>query len=189
MLYFHSMLFAKIVETEKELLQILQLQQLYLAGHNSSTEEKEQGFVTVHHTPEKLQQLHTLAPSIIVKEGDEVIAYALVMLNEAGSLIPELFSMFELLKTLSYKGQPLEQYKYYVMGQVCVHKHYRGQGVFEMLYQKHKEILQPRYDFVVTEIATRNTRSVRAHQKVGFELLHRFNDGEEEWDVVIWDWK
>jgi ribosomal protein S18 acetylase RimI-like enzyme len=182
------MLIAKQVETEKELLQILQLQQLYLAGNNSGSEEKEQGFVTVHHTIEKLNQLHALSPSVIIKDADEVVAYALVMLNEGGSLIPELVSMFEMLETLSWKGKPLNQYSYYVMGQVCVHKAYRGQGVFQMLYDKHKEMMQPSYDFVVTEIATRNTRSIRAHEKVGFQLLHRFKDEREEWDVVVWGW-
>ncbi|MBX9782727.1 MAG: GNAT family N-acetyltransferase [Chitinophagaceae bacterium] len=183
------MLTAKPAETEKELLQILQLQQQYLAGHNSSEEEKEQGFVTVHHTLQKLKQLHALAPSVIVKDKDEVIAYALVMLNKAGDLIPELFSMFQMLKTLSYRDKLLSAYSYYVMGQICVDKPYRGQGVFQMLYDKHKKLMQPHYDFVLTEIATRNTRSIRAHEKVGFELLHRFKDEKEEWDVVIWNWR
>jgi ribosomal protein S18 acetylase RimI-like enzyme len=183
------MLTVKQTETKEELLQILQLQQLYLAGHNSTIEEKEQGFVTVHHTPEKLEHLHALAPSIIVKDDERVIAYALVMLTEASGLIPELKSMFEMLETLSWKGQALQQYRYYVMGQVCVEKQYRGQGVFEMMYDKHREIMQSTYHFVVTEIATRNTRSIRAHEKVGFKLLHRFKDAKEEWDVVLWDWR
>lgn len=182
------MIVSKAVSTEDELQQILQLQQQYLAGRNSSEEEKEQGFVTVHHTIEKLKQLHALSPSVIVKDDERVIAYALVMLIQAGSLIPELKSMFAMLETLSWKGKPLQQYSYYVMGQVCVDKPYRGQGVFQMLYDKHKELMQPSYDFVVTEIATRNTRSIHAHEKVGFELLHRFKDEREEWDMVLWDW-
>lgn len=182
------MLIAKQTETKDELLQILQLQQQYLAGHNSTAEEKEQGFVTVHHTLEKLEHLHTLSPSIIVKDEERVIAYALVMLTQAGSLIPELQSMFQMLETLSWKGKPLQQYRFYVMGQICVDKPYRGKGVFQMLYHKHKELMQPHYDFVLTEIATRNTRSIRAHEKAGFELLHRFKDEKEEWDVVIWNW-
>lgn len=182
------MLIAKQTETKEELLQILQLQQQYLAGHNSAIEEKEQGFVTVHHNLEKLQHLHALAPSVIVKDNERIIAYALVMLAQAGSLIPELKSMFEMLETLSWKDKPLQQYRYYVMGQVCVDKPYRGLGVFQMLYDKHKELMQPYYGFVVTEIATRNTRSIRAHEKVGFKLLHRFSDEKEEWDIVVWDW-
>lgn len=182
------MLKATHTQTKEELHQILLLQQQYLAGRNSMAEEKEQGFVTVHHTVEKMEQLHALAPSVIVKDEELVIAYALVLLTEAGSLIPELKSMFEMLQTLSFNGKPLQQYRYYVMGQVCVDKPYRGQGVFQMLYAKHKELMQSSYDFVITEIATRNTRSIRAHEKIGFELLHRFKDENEEWDIVVWDW-
>jgi RimJ/RimL family protein N-acetyltransferase len=48
--------------------------------------------------------------------------------------------------------------------------------------------MQSSYDFVLTEIATRNTRSIRAHEKVGFQLLHRFSDEKEQWDIVVWDW-
>jgi ribosomal protein S18 acetylase RimI-like enzyme len=183
------MLLSKAVDTTAELQQILNLQQKYLAGHNSLAEEKEQGFVTVHHTLQKLQQMHALAPSVIVKDGDDVIAYALVMLTDAAGLIPELASMFQMLGNISYNHQPLSTYRYYVMGQICVDKAYRGQGVFEMLYAKHKDLMKDNYDFVVTEIATRNTRSIRAHEKAGFKLLHRFTDEREEWDVVIWNWK
>lgn len=182
------MFISKAVTATEELQQILELQQQYLAGHKSIEEEKEQGFVTVHHSLQKLEQMHALAPSVIIKDGKKVIAYALVMLNEAGDLIPELQSMFQLLNRLTYKNQPLNHYRYYVMGQICVDKAYRGKEVFEMLYTKHKELMKEKYDFVVTEIATRNTRSIRAHEKVGFQLLHRFKDEQEEWDVVIWDW-
>jgi hypothetical protein len=132
------MLNATHTQTKEELHQILLLQQQYLAGRNSTAEEKEQGFVTVHHTLEKLEQLHGLYPSVIVKDNERVIAYALVMLTEAGSLIPELKSMFEMLQTLSFDRKPLQQYRYYVMGQVCVDKPYRGQGVFQMLYKNTK---------------------------------------------------
>ncbi len=182
------MLLSKAVTTLQELQDILILQKKYLAGTNNSEEEKEQGFVTVHHSNQKLELMHELAPSVIVKDEDAVIAYALVMLTEAVDLIPELQSMFQLFSQLSYKDQSLNNYRYYVMGQICIDKPYRGQGVFEMLYTKHKELMQSNYDFVVTEIATRNTRSIRAHKKMGFELLHHFKDETEEWDVVIWDW-
>jgi ribosomal protein S18 acetylase RimI-like enzyme len=182
------MLFTKLAETEIELQQILKLQQLYLSGNKDGEEEKEQGFVTVHHSLEKLKQLHALAPSVIVKDDERVIAYALVMLKSAAELIPELKSMFEMLKALSFNGKPLDEYSYYVMGQVCVDKPYRGLGVFQKLYDKHKELMRPSYDFVLTEIATRNTRSIRAHEKAGFQLLLRFKDEREEWDIVLWDW-
>ena len=39
----------------------------------------------------------------------------------------------------------------------------------------------------VTEIATRNRVSVRAHERMGFEALSTYSDGREEWVIVAWD--
>jgi RimJ/RimL family protein N-acetyltransferase len=58
-----------------------------------------------------------------------------------------------------------------------------------MLYDKHKEAYGNQYDFIVTEIATRNTRSIRAHEKIGFKTIHQFTDATDDWDIVLWDWK
>jgi hypothetical protein len=29
---------------------------------------------------------------------------------------------------------------------------------------------------------------MQAHFAVGFELLHRFTDAQDEWNIIIWDW-
>jgi len=31
-------------------------------------------------------------------------------------------------------------------------------------------------------------RSLRAHERVGFEPIHRYRDGVDEWVIVAWDW-
>ncbi len=180
---------AATVSSLHELQQILALQQLNLRGVNDALEEKEQGFVTVTHSLEKLQQMHRLEPSIIVKDGDILAGYALVMPQECSSIIPELFTLFEGLKKLSYQSKPLSEYRFYVMGQICVAADYRGKGVFDMLYQEHRRVLAHKYDFVITEVATRNTRSIRAHERVGFNVLHIHRDELDEWAVIIWDWR
>ena len=76
-------------------------------------------------------------------------------------------------------------FRYILMGQVCVAKDYRGQGVFEGLYRKMQERMAPYFDLIVTEISERNARSLRAHEKVGFVEMTRFQapDGER-WVVV-----
>ncbi len=175
--------------TDKDLQQILELQQRNLRGVNTQTEEKEQGFVTVTHNLEILRQMHQLEPSILVKDGDELAGYALVMPQACSSIVPELLPLFAGLKDLSYQMKPLSQYRYYVMGQICVAAAYRGKGVFDLLYQTHRDLLQHKYDFVITEVAKRNTRSMRAHERVGFELLHTHADALDEWAVIIWDWR
>lgn len=183
------MIQAKTVATTEELQQILLLQQQNLRGVNNAATEQEQGFVTVTHTLEILQQMHQLAPGIIVKDGNTLAGFALVMLKECNELVPELFSMYAGLNKLQYKGKPLSKYHFYVMGQVCVAAAYRGKGVFDMLYHKHKEVFQHQYDFVLTEIATRNTRSMRAHERVGFKTIAVYRDELDEWAVVVWDFR
>ena len=182
------MIQATRVTTVEELQQILTLQKQNLRGTIAITEEKEQGFVTVNHTLEILQQMHELEPSIIVKDNDILAGFALVMHRACSTLIPELLPMFTGLGKLVYKNKPLPEYRFYVMGQICIAKEYRGKGIFDMLYEKHKTELQHQYDFVITEVATRNTRSIRAHERVGFKNLHAHRDALDEWAVILWDW-
>jgi L-amino acid N-acyltransferase YncA len=97
--------------------------------------------------------------------------------------------MFEKFESLQWKNKSLNDYTYYVMGQICVDKQYRGQGLFDALYQKHKEVYSKQFDLIVTEIATRNHRSINAHKRVGFETIDTFTDDTDEWNVVAWDFK
>ena len=182
------MLYSALVNSEDELLQILQLQQLYLKGYNPSTEEKEQGFVTVHHSFEILEQMHLLSPSVIVKDDDKVVGYALTMVNECRNLIPVLVPMFKMFDKIVYNQKLLIEYNFYVMGQIGIHKDYRGKGLVDMLYQQHKKTYSKQFDFIVTEISTSNGRSMRAHEKSGFKTVHQFTDAEDEWNIVLWDW-
>ena len=97
--------------------------------------------------------------------------------------------MIDNLETIDYKGKPLLAYSYYVMGQVCIDKEYRGKGIFSMLFQKHKEIYSDQYELLVTEISTKNLRSQKAHEKVGFTTIYTYTDTVDEWNVVVWDWR
>ncbi len=65
--------------------------------------------------------------------------------------------------------------------------YYRGQGVFDLLYAHHRQLFARQYDFVITEIATRNQRSQRAHERVGFETINTYRDELDEWNVVVMD--
>lgn len=176
-------------ESRTDLLQILELQRINLPTNISREESDEQGFVTVRHTEDLLSDMNTAEPQIIAKDGERVVGYALVMLSSFAERVPILLPMFELLDNLSFRGKKLADRAYYVIGQVCVAKSHRGQGVFDGLYDQHRRQMAGRYDYVITEIATRNRRSLRAHARVGFQTIHQYRapDGEE-WDIVLWDW-
>jgi hypothetical protein len=132
--------------------------------------------------------MHALAPSIIAKDGERVIAYALTMLVEARAFVPILEPMFQTFESIEWQGKPLTRARFYVMGQVCVAAGYRGQGVFDALYRGHKAHYSERFELIVTEIATRNTRSLRAHERVGFQALLTQRDAVDEWVITAWDW-
>lgn len=171
------------VEREEELKQILDLQQLNLPHRLSPEELGSEGFVTVEHTLELLKRMHALAPSIVAREDGRLAGYALVMPVECRAQIPILEPMFERLDALGLGAR-----RYYVMGQICVDRRWRGKGVFDLLYQAHRKHLRSRFDCCVTEVATRNTRSMRAHERVGFEPIDRYQDATDEWVVLRWDW-
>ena len=172
----------------QDLEQILTLQRTNLIAGLSTAEWKDQGFVTIEHTLDLLQKMHDAAPSIIVKDNNRVVAYALTMLRECSAMVPVLEPMFANVEKLTWKGKSLNEYKFYVMGQICIDKAYRGRGLFDQLYEKHKEVYSSQFDLLVTEIATRNTRSQRAHERVGFKQINVYRDETDEWSVVIWDW-
>ena len=79
----------------------------------------------------------------------------------------------------------LRDLPYVVMGQVCVDKAHRGQGIFDGLYLQMQKVMKGHFEYIITEVATRNTRSMRAHERVGFtnELIYTA-DNEEEWAII-----
>jgi hypothetical protein len=173
--------------TDDELRQILALQTLNQTRNTPADYQREQGFVTVTHALPQLQAFCRVAPQIIAKQDDTVIGYALTMPPALRNGAPELISLFDEIDKLTYADKPLAEYRYYVMGQVCVAEAQRGLGVFDGLYATHRAYFQADYDLCVTDIATRNTRSMRAHARVGFRVIHEFADSLDHWAVVVWD--
>ncbi|MBK9460633.1 MAG: GNAT family N-acetyltransferase [Chitinophagales bacterium] len=178
-----------LAKTQQDLIEILDLQLANHRNYISAEQSNEHGFVTVKHNLELLTEMNKAAPQIIAKANGKVIGYALVMLPVFERLIPELKPMFKLLTTLSFKNKPINDYEYYVMGQICIDADYRGMGIFDKLYQKHKDIYAFEFDLCITEISTSNWRSMRAHERVGFKTIHTFKDEIDEWNVVAWNWR
>lgn len=176
------------VRSRDELAAILELQRESHASRVTAAQARTEGFVTAQHTLEILEQMHALGPSIVARTSDGQLAgYALMMPLTTRALVPVLEPMFEMLERLSWRGTPLPRLRYYVMGQICVAPAFRGKGVFDALYRGHRAHYAGRFELIVTEIATRNERSMRAHARVGFDELHRYRDATDEWSIMAWD--
>jgi len=176
-----------IARSEDDLRQILDLQKLNLKSEISDEIKKEHGFLTVCHSFEELALMYQSTPQIVARKEGKIIAFALAMLPDLGKLVSDLQPMFSIIENLTWNSKSLSDCKYYVMGQICVDVNFRGQKVFDQLYQKHKEVYSPDYELCVTEISTSNTRSQRAHERVGFKTIHTHLDHVDEWNVVVWE--
>jgi ribosomal protein S18 acetylase RimI-like enzyme len=179
------------IKTDQEIQQLLDLQQKNLTKNISEKVANDQGFVTVVHTFDLLSRMNKSVPQIIAKDGDNLVGYALIMPESFRFDIPVLTAMFKMLDELEYKGKLIKNTSYYAMGQICVAEGYRGMGIFDGLYAKHKSELSDHFELCVTEIAKRNIRSLAAHKRVGFEIIHEYFDVNyfELWEVVAWNFK
>lgn len=184
----HSTIQYRNAEMDTEIQQILDLQQQNLSSAISRQEAIEQGFLSVKHDFDLLKEMNEQEPHVIAVDGQAVVGYALAMPKIFKSRIPILKPLFEKIDQLHYAGHLLKQKNYIIMGQVCVAKSHRGQGVFDGLYQQFRQQMQHQFDFIITEVATRNKRSRRAHQRIGFKDLELYQaPNGEEWAIVIWD--
>jgi GNAT superfamily N-acetyltransferase len=95
--------------------------------------------------------------------------------------------MFEQFGRCDYRGKSLTSHRLVVGGQVCVDREHRGKGLLARLYDQIRVSVGQERDLCVTEIATRNLVSIRAHEKMGFEIISRYADPGEEWVIVAWD--
>jgi GNAT superfamily N-acetyltransferase len=145
------------------------------------------GFVYVEHTLPLLRRMAAASPQAVALVDDRVVGYCLSLPVSLQDAVPTLAPMFEQFARCEHAGRPLARQRYVVGGQVCVDRDYRGQGLLARLYGQLREALAGDCDLCVTEIATRNRVSVRAHEKMGFAAIATYNDGSEDWVIVAWD--
>lgn len=179
----------KLVTEDAEIEGIKQLQNQNLRTLISDEEARTQGFVTACYTMEYLRDMNSDAPSVIAKAGDIVVGYAMVTthaLRDGHDLMADLFNTID---RTQYQGRALGETNYVVVGQLCVGKTHRGQGLVERLYNHFKDCYADRFEYLVTDVAQANTRSLRAHQKAGFQVIDTLTYGGIGWDIVLWDWR
>ncbi|OWW26498.1 GNAT family N-acetyltransferase [Zobellia sp. OII3] len=165
--------------TDDELKQILALQERNLPSGLSDSEKAKEGFVTVVHTFETLKAMNTVCPHIIARSEHAVIGYALCMHPRFSDAIEVLKPMFDEIEGIL----PPEE-NYIVMGQICIDKDFRRQGVFRKLYETMQPKTKKDFSSIITEIDAVNTRSLQAHFAVGFKELHSYTSGAREWKIV-----
>jgi len=99
-----------------------------------------------------------------------------------------LDDLFYQIDKLSVRSKKLENADYVVVGQLCVAKSHRGQGLSQKIYAFFKDALSPKYEYCLTDVDDQNPRSLSAHLKTGFEIIGAIEYGGSKWQIVLWDW-
>jgi len=174
---------------EADLRGIIALQRENLPVSLSEEAFRSEGFVTVVHDLETLEMLNAIEPHIIAKLNGTVIAYFLCMTSLSRDTVPVLIPMFDEFEKTVFDDRLIADSRYVVVGQVCVHKDYRRQGVFDAGYDFYKKQLKERYQFAVTEIDLLNERSIKAHKRIGFREIKTYqSESGTNWSIVVWPW-
>jgi ribosomal protein S18 acetylase RimI-like enzyme len=176
-------------ETDHDLLGISRLQQLNLRKNLDDETANSQGFLTAEYTLEYLKAMHDASPSIIAKDEDAVVGYALVATKEVRNGHDLMADLFNVIDTKTYKGQLLKEINYVVVGQLCVAEAYRGQGLVKRMYDYYRDCLASEYEYLITDVAQANVRSLNAHKKSGFQVIDTLVYAGIGWDIVLWDWR
>ncbi|WP_448520160.1 N-acetyltransferase family protein [Rhodoflexus sp.] len=169
----------------QDLQQIIDLQRANLRENISQAAQQAQGFVVARYDIPFLQRLYAAEPPVVAYDDEKVVGYCLPMPLDVAATSAFLQSTADIIAKLSYEGKPLTDWRYCLMGQICIAESHRGAGLFDKLYFAMRDQLKGRYDLVVTEVSYRNQRSMRAHQRIGYKIIHSY-DHDERWAVVAW---
>jgi ribosomal protein S18 acetylase RimI-like enzyme len=179
----------KRVSNLEELQGIKTLQQNNLKTVLSEQEKSQEGFVTAVYSLDLLKQMHQDCPSIVCVDGEKkVIGYALATTQKIRSQHPLLENLFATIDRQKFKGNLLKKSNYIIVGQLCVSKEHRRQGIAQKMYSYFKTALSDRYEYCVTDVDIANTNSLKTHLATGFRVFHEFTFGDAAWNLVLWDW-
>jgi GNAT superfamily N-acetyltransferase len=176
-----------LASTDRQFEEILSLQERCHARTVSADVQATEGFVFAEHTLPILRRMADRSPQAIAVSDGRVVGYGLSLPLSLQAEVPSLVPMFAQFEHTAYRGRPLLDHRIVVGGQVCVDRAHRGQGLLARLYAQLRGSLEPEVELCVTEIATRNHVSIRAHERMGFETVSTYSDASEAWAIVAWD--
>lgn len=160
--------------TFKDIPAVSELQQKYHIS-TVSEEDKPDGFVTTLFTEKQFKEIIEKENGLFIAlDGDRVVGYAMAASWEYWSQWPMFQHMIKDLPNTQFQGEQLTLDNSYQYGPITVHKDYRGSKTFPNLFEYSRREMNKRYPILITFINHINPRSLRAHEKLGVEVIKSF---------------
>lgn len=142
------------------------------------------GFLSSDFTAEHFEQMAQSVDLVVAREAGKVIGFLCASTLDFNRNMPLPAAMMQRFPHLKIRSRNFDEVLSYITGPVCVEKSYRGQGVFEALYNKLFDATAMNYDVALAFIATSNPRSLKAHEKVNMNVIDQFDFGGREYYIV-----
>jgi GNAT superfamily N-acetyltransferase len=166
---------------ESDIKNILALQEKYLVT-NMPESEKHQGFVTTPFTVDHIKFEITQDCLFVAEADGKIVAYVFVGTWDFFSQWKIFALMAENLSNLKFENKALDKTTSFQYGPICIDADYRGQGVFEQLFETMRNTLNKRFPVGVTFINKLNKRSFEAHtKKLGLVVVDEFSFNQNEY--------
>ena len=111
-----------------------------------------------------------LCVAVALKE-DKVVGYLAASTFAFNKQFEILSCMIQQCERLMLNEKPLFSQKLFIPGPICIHKDYRGKGLFSNLYNKLFDYLSRDFDVAVNFVSHINKRFLEAHKKIGISKL------------------
>lgn len=153
-----------------------------------SEEGKKDGFISVLFSVDDLIEMSENGVTVVAVCGDTTAGVLSAQSCDYNvRKIPLVKEMVTALTDKIVDGAPIDTTQSIVCGPVCVSKEFRGQGVFEKMYDVLKGEAKKNYSLGLTLISQGNPRSLRAHEKIGMQKVTSFDfDGRTFDALAMW---
>lgn len=148
-----------------ELEDIPAIQALMSENHVNSMNERDKadGFISAELNQEQLSRLISDEQALFVAYDDKVAAMGVCASWDFWSDWQAVQTLSHGLNKVMLDGTRFSRENSYLWGPVCISKNYRGQGIFESLFNYSKQMMSSHYPLIYTYVHEDNHRSFAAH--------------------------
>jgi hypothetical protein len=137
---------------------------------------------------QQIRQMHSEMHIIVADLGTRLGGYLCSNSMEKSSQIPLLAHMIGLFNETIHRNRPLDTYRSFIYGPVCIDKPLRGRGLLNGLFDALLCQVAGRFDVGTLFISCDNPRSLKAHtHHLGMHKLRRFTFKENEFFLLAFD--
>src|SRR5262249_4486896 len=128
-----------VASSDQHFEQILALQRRYHTRSLSAEAQAQEGFVFAQHSVPLLRRMAAELPQAVALVDNVFVGSCLSLPLSFRNDLPSLAPMFDQFSGGEYGGRPLSDLSFFVGGQVCVDRAYRGRRLLARLYDHVRE--------------------------------------------------